>query len=284
MASLTTPQFICYTEYVVGSGHPGGLPDVSNRAPTTIWSNQQAVNTAVEDVEAEIAEARESGTNKPAADLLEALAQRLDDRINNAAQSGGTLINQTGTAIDVAPLTAYIDGYYQETTSTTTVTGMTAGTRNYVYATRGTGLSPVFGTDTTKATPSAVYLGEVDLGGSTSVTYAAKGRYSTDWTSINTTTAKSVTVNHRLGFVPEPHQVHVLFTDDTDPAVGKTFLPNRQAGTPNAAGIWITSITSLACVLQVGADGVGHATSAGVTESFLSGWVRLYARRESSDV
>lgn len=284
MASLTTPQFICYTEYVVGSGHPGGLPDVANRAPTTIWSNQQAVNTAVEATEAEIAEARESGASKAAADLLEALAQRLDDKINNAVQTGGTLLNQTGTSIDVAALTAYIDGYYQETTGTTTVAGMTAGTRNYVYATRGTSLSPVFGTDTTKATAGAVYLGEVDLGASTSATYAAKGRFSTDWVSVNTTTAKTVSVNHRLGFVPEPHQIHVLFTNDTDPASGTTFVPNRQAGSPNAGGIWVTSITSLACVLQVGADGVGHATGTGATETFLSGWVRLYARRESSDV
>lgn len=280
MASLTTPQFICYTEYVVASGHPGGLPDVANRPPSTLWTNQQAVNAEVAAASAEIAAARENGAAKPAASLLENLAQRLDDAINNALQSGGALQNVSGASVEVAPLSAYVDGRYQETTSATTVGGLAASTVNYVFLQKGASLAPVFGADADKATPSAVYIGEVDLGAGTSLTYAAKGRYSTSWVPISA--SASVSVPHRLGFTPEPHQMHLLFTDDTDPASGTTFVPNRQYDVTNAGGVWITSVGSLSVALQMGAN-AAHPNSVGSPVFLTSGFVRFFARRENGD-
>lgn len=279
--TLTTPSFICYTEYVVGSGHPGGYADVANRAASTLWSNQSLVAADLNATDAEIAAARENGVSKAAASLLTALAQRMDDKINNAVMTGGLLTGVSGTSVQVTPLTAYIYGRYQETTANATVTGLTAGSLNYIYMLSGASLSPSFGADTNKATASAIYLGEVNLSASTSVNYAAKGRFSTSWMAINNTTSMKLAVSHALGFVPEPHQMGLLFTDNTIAASGTTFVPNHHHDNTGGAGVWIESITSLTLQLQAGNCGMAYLTSAGVPSVLASGFVKFFARREN---
>lgn len=213
--------------------------------------------------------------------ILDALARRLDSAVNDSINTGGDLGNLSGTSIDVAPLTGFVDGYYQTTTTTTTVTGLAGGVVNYVYILKGSGLTPTFGHDTDKATANAVYIGEVDMSGSSFLTYARKGKYDSGWQSISL--GNAVTLQHNLGFQPNAlNAVTQVMFRPGGTSGEEDYVPNMQVSSGVGAGVAVKRITAKSITVQAGNQSPNpfyNLADGGGSELYSTGSVRVMIRK-----